>query len=296
MKKAVITGAAGFAGYSVTRELIDRGYEVYAVLRPDSEHNKRLSGLSGNIHIFEIDQMAFDKIYRYIPDNCDEFYHLAWSGKRDDFADQVKNIDYCLEALESAGKLNCRRFIGIGSQAEYGICDIIMREDLTPHPINAYGAAKTAAMYLSKRRAEQLGMEWVWGRIFSLYGDYEPSGRMLPDLIRSLKNNKDIRLSSCEQDWDYLHVRDAARAIVLLGEKGHSGQIYNIANGSYRPLKEYVEEARSLFAYCSEIKYGDRAEPFIALRPDVSKLIEHTGWKPVIGFSEGVMKFANEED
>lgn len=296
MKKAVITGAAGFAGYSVTRELLDKCYEVYAVLRPGSEHNHRLVGLSEHIHLIELDQTDFDRIDRMVACDCDEFYHLAWSGKRDDFSEQVKNIDSCIKALESSKKLNCHRFIGIGSQAEYGLCDIIMQEELTPHPVNAYGSAKTAAMYLSKRRAEQLGIEWIWGRIFSLYGDFEPSGRMLPELIAALKENKDIKLSSCEQEWDYLHVRDAAKAIVMLGELGHSGEVYNIANGSFRPLKEYVEEAKSLFPYTGMIDYGAKADPFVALKPDVNKLKDHTGWKPVIAFDEGVIRFANEKD
>ena len=276
MSKAVITGAAGFAGFSVTKELLEQGYEVYAVLRPGSAHNERLNRLTGNLHTIELDQ--------------------AWSGGRNDLEAQNSNIDNSLKALESAGKLHCRRFIGIGSQAEYGICDIIISEYVTPDPINAYGAAKTAAMNLTKRRAEQLDIEWVWGRIFSLYGDYEPSGRMLPDLIDSLISDKDIQLSSCEQYWDYLHVRDAAKAIVLLGEKGHSGEIYNIANGSYRPLKEYVEEAKGLFDYKGKIIYGEKADPFITLKPDISKLTEHTSWKPEIGFSEGVLRFANEKN
>ncbi len=296
MIKAVVTGAAGFAGFSVTKELLHRGYEVYAVLRPGSEHNGRLDGLSGNLHALELDQNNFDSIDDLIGDSCDLFFHLAWSGGRDDFKAQYSNVENSLKALESAGKLHCRRFIGIGSQAEYGICDIIINEGVTPDPINAYGAAKTAAMYLTKRRAEQLDIEWIWGRIFSLYGDYEPSGRMLPDLIDSLISDKDINLSSCEQYWDYLHVRDAAKAIALLGEKAHSGEIYNIANGSYRPLKEFVEEAIGLFDYKGNVTFGKKADPFISLKPDISKLKEHTSWEPEIGFSEGVLRFADEKN
>ncbi len=296
MSKAVVTGAAGFAGFGVTKELLDRGYEVYAVLRPGSEHNARLASLTGNLRAFELDQTDFDKIADCVGKSCDLFFHLAWSGGRDDFEAQRINVDNCLKALESAGKLQCNKFIGIGSQAEYGICDIIISEDVAPAPINAYGAAKTAAMYLSKRRAEQLDIEWVWGRIFSLYGDFEPSGRMLPDLIDSLILNKDIYLSNCEQYWDYLHVLDAAKAIALLGEKGHSGEIYNIANGSYRPLKAFVEEAKGLFDYKGKITYGGKANPFISLKPDITKLTEHTSWKPEIGFSEGVLRFANEKN
>lgn len=288
--RAVVTGAAGFAGYSLTTNLLNLGYDVYAVLRPGSQHNSRFNNLDmpGNLFCIELDCKEFDLIHEHIVEKCDIFYHLAWYGGRDDFDVQNQNIGFCLKAIESAGKLGCKRFVGIGSQAEYGVCHTSMSEDIMPKPINAYGAAKVAAMYLSKRRAEQLGIEWIWGRIFSLYGDFEPSGRMLPDLVEKLKNNERVNLSSCEQNWDYLHVRDAADAIVAIGERGHAGEIYNIANGDYRRLKDYVEEAKSAIMSSSEIIYGSKADPFIELLPDVSKIKEHTGWTPVISFSKGI--------
>ena len=291
MKKAVITGAAGFAGYSTTIELLNSGYEVYAVLRPNSEHNERLSYHTDNIHLIELDCSDFGKIPMVVDSECDVFIHLAWFGGRDDFSVQTDNIGYCLSALESAAALKCKRFIGIGSQAEYGLCDSLISEDTKTAPINAYGAAKLAALYLSKRRAEQLGVEWIWGRIFSLYGDKEPSGRLFPDLINSLRTDRAINLSSCEQNWDYLNVKDGAKAIVALAEKGHPGEIYNIANGDYRSLKSFVEEARDLLNSKSDIEYGPKADPFVSLQPDVSKIYNHTGWKPDISFREGVLNF-----
>ena len=293
--RVVVTGAAGFAGYSLTVELLNRGYEVYAVLRPYSEHNSRFSNASGNLHVVELDSSRFDEIYEHIEGECDVLYHLAWFGGRDDFETQNANIDYTLKALESASKLNCQRFVCTGSQAEYGLCTELIKEDRMPLPINAYGAAKVATMYLTKRRAEQLGVEWIWGRIFSLYGDYEPSGRMLPDLLGKLSKNEEVMLSSCEQNWDYLHVRDAAKAIADLGEKGHPGEIYNIANGDYKQLKEFVECARETLGSESIIRYGDRATPFVSLSPDVSKLTRDTGWKPKIDFADGIKRFIEDK-
>lgn len=287
---AVVTGAAGFAGYSFTIELLNRGYRVHAILRPGSEHNKRFSDItdSEKLLLHEVDCNDFDKISDSINESCDVFYHLAWFGARDDFEGQNKNIIYTIKALESAGKLGCKRFVGIGSQAEYGVCKDVITEDLTPAPINAYGAAKVAALYLSKRRAEQLGVEWIWGRIFSLYGLYEPKGRMLPDLVDSIKRGETKHLSSCEQYWDYLNVLDASKAIAAIGEKGHNGEIYNIANGDYKALKEFVEEIRTTLNPDCHIVYGDRANPFISLKTDISKIRKHTGWYPEIPFMEGI--------
>ncbi len=285
MKSAIVTGAAGFAGYSLTQALVKHGYKVYAILRPGSDHNQRLVFGPALVGI-ELDSEEFQRIPEFVTEPCDVFYHLAWAGLRDDFYGQNRNIEYTIMALEAAAAIGCTRFVCTGSQAEYGMKDHLITEVDLPEPINAYGAAKLSALYLSKRRAEQLGIEWIWGRIFSLYGLYEPAGRMLPDLITKLQNREEITLSDCTQNWDYLDVRDAAEALVCLGEKGISGEIYNIANGDYRALRDYVEFANQKFADGNgRIQYGAKAEPYISLSPDVSKL-KSLGWTPVYRFLE----------
>ena len=287
-KSAVVTGAAGFTGYSLTMKLANLGYNVHAIVRPDSEHNKRIK--HPLVNIIELDYSAYDELASRINSKCDYFYHLVWCGGRDDFGIQMKNIDYSLVTLEEAHKLGCKRFICTGSQAEYGIQKDIITEDVLPNPINSYGVSKLSAMYLTKRRAEQLGIGWIWGRIFSLYGKYEPSGRLFSDLLRKLINGENMNLSSCSQNWDYLNVEDAAEALVALAEKGVTGNVYNIANGDYKELKWFVEEMKNIVSSNSEIIYGDNPNPYISLKPSVEKIKNDTGWEPEIGFSEGVKK------
>ena len=57
----------------------------------------------------------------------DTFYHIAWgytgAARNKSTRLQSKNIDYTLDAVEAAAKLGCKRFIGAGSQAEYGPLD-----------------------------------------------------------------------------------------------------------------------------------------------------------------------------
>ena len=56
-------------------------------------------------------------------------------------------------------KLGGKRFVAIGSQAEYGAHKELITEETTPHPFTAYGAAKLSANVLSKVRAEELGID-----------------------------------------------------------------------------------------------------------------------------------------
>lgn len=311
IKKAVVTGAAGFAGYSLTTHLLHHGYEVFAICRPHSSHNKRLESANiihtlecdvekgsieiaktiidereivNKLHVIELDSSEYSEIVNHVDSDCDYFFHLTWSGGRDEFNNQFSNVDQALAVTETASKLGCKRFICTGSQAEYGVQSGLITEDLMPKPIYAYGSAKTAAMYLTKIRAEQLGIEWIWGRIFSLYGLYEPAGRMLPDLINKLRNGETAKLSDCSQNWDYLDAGDAAEAIIALGERGHSGEIYNIANGDYHQLKDFVRIMEENYSNGGAIVYGDRANPYISLSPSVEKITKDTGWEPRVQF------------
>ena len=299
MNTAIVTGAAGFAGCNLTETLIDQGYNVIAVLRPNSAHNSRMEPLkaSGRLICVELDISEIGKLPELISGkDADTFFHLAWSGERDDFNAQYKNIADTVNSLEAAAAAGCGRFICTGSQAEYGITESIQTEDMCPSPFSAYGAAKTAAMYLSKRRAGQLSIEWIWGRIFSLYGRYEPSKTLVQYIINAVKNDEAIHVTSAEQNWDYLDAIDAANALIALGERGKDGEIYNIANGSYRPLKEFIEEIVKKTAVqegCSlhnstypAVHYDKIAAETVSLQPSVEKIKHDTGWQPKRKFME----------
>ena len=283
----VVTGGAGFTGSSVVRILSNYGYRVYALIRPGSDHNSRLACINNVIPI-ELDMDNIISIGEHVESEPEIMIHLFWESDRYNMNSQYKNIKWTLDALDAAAAMGCKRFVCAGSQAEYGSTLRVQKEDMTPNPFCAYGAAKVSACYLSRYRAKEIGIEWLWGRIFSLYGTNEPDTRMLSNIVKRFANNEEIHLSSCRQNWDYLHVKDGARAIITLAEKGKDGEIYNIANGTYRPLMDYVEEAKHVIGSDSEIFYGSDPEPYVSLQPSVEKIMNDTGWNPEISFAEGI--------
>ncbi|MBE6015720.1 MAG: NAD-dependent epimerase/dehydratase [Lachnospiraceae bacterium] len=282
--KAIVTGAAGFTGYSLVNELSNRGYYVYALVRPGSRHNGRLVGMD-NVELVETDLIdtSFEAYWDKV--QCDYLFHLAWNGGRFDRPAQMKNIDVSLKVVDLAKAAGCNRIIITGSQAEYGVTDRIQTEDLETNPVDPYGEAKVEICRSTKVKADEVGIDWIWGRIFSLYGKYEPVSRMLPALICAMKKGEVFSLSSCKQNWDYLEVRDAANALIALAEKGRNGEIYNIAHGEYRKLMEFTEVVRRAYPQ-GKIIYGKDAEPFVSLQPSVKKIVTDTGWIPKYAFEE----------
>lgn len=286
----MVTGAAGFAGANLVELLLEKGYFVYAVVRPDSAHNVRLQE-SESLKIVPLDMINYSQLDEGIPESCDYVFHLAWQGGRYDFAEQYRNIAITLNLLKAAKRLGCQRFIVTGSQAEYGPCQDVMTEENLPRPIDAYGSAKLAACVLSRQLAADLHIDWLWGRIFSLYGKYEPLSRMLPALVTALKEGKDFSLNTDgRQYWDFLAASDGARALLAMAERGRNGEIYNIANGNYRQLRAFTETVRQYIAPAAKIDYakGNSGQTVYSLRPQVDKLVIDTGWQPRLSFIDGI--------
>ena len=287
MKRAIVTGAAGFVGCNLVECLLAHGYDVCAVVRHGSAHNRRLLE-SEQLKLVYADMSDFGKLADIMNDTADIFFHIAWAGGRYNFVEQWQNVEATLESLRSAKALGCKRFIATGSQAEYGPQTELITEETLPHPIDAYGSAKLATCIMSRQLALDMDIEWIWGRIFSVYGKYEPRGRMLPDLIGSLLKGESFSLSAATQYWDYLYSSDCAEALVALAERGKTGEIYNIANGEYRPLKEFTEAIRRTVAPSKFLSYGKEADVVYSLQVTGEKLKCDTGWRPIVAFEDGI--------
>ena len=112
---------------------------------------------------------------------------------------------------------------------------------------------------------------------------------MLPALVKSLRSEQTFALSSSTaQNWDYLYAADAADALLALAERGRTGEIYNIAHGEYRPLREFIEAARAVIAPQCDVVYGAADADVFSLQPSVEKLCRDTGWRPMTDFVDGL--------
>lgn len=287
MKTAVVTGASGFIGYHLVRELLSRGVMVYAVIRPNSSHRGRMENLV-NAKIIELDLCDIDKLSERLHISCDVFFHLGWECTNRDFTSQSLNIVYALRALEAAYELGCKRFIGIGSQAEYGIWDGLITEEVNPMPVTPYGAAKLAACHLSRVKAAELKMEWIWARLFSIYGPYDGENTLISYLMKTLYKNEIPQMGKALHPWNFLHAGDAARALYHLGLTEHSGGVYNVGSDDIRPLKSFAEAVRLYVAPEIEIKYEETDRLAVPLSVSIEKLKRCTDWRPEISFEEGI--------
>ena len=294
MKHVVITGATSMLGLALINECIKENTKVLAIVRRESKKRDLLPN-SALIKVIEKDLNELHDCKDIPKGNYDVFYHFAWEAtenkRRYDVEAQHSNIVFALDALKLAKQMGCHRFIGAGSQAEYGRVDGTITPDYRVAPDSAYGISKYTAGRLCLMLAEQLEIECIWTRIFSTYGICDMPSTMIMYCIDSLLKGEKPQLTKCEQQWDYLNSRDAARAFYLIGEKGKAGSLYNIGSGNARPLIEYVELLRNEIDPSLPLGIGEKEyvpQQVMYLCPDISNLQNDTGFKAEISFKEGI--------
>ena len=216
---------------------------------------------------------------------------------RDDVPTQMRNIEYTLDAVRLAKKIGCRAFVTAGSQAEYGLCSAPLRPDTPTFPRTGYGIAKLAAGQLSRLLCAQLGMRHCHARILSVYGGADRPCSIVSTCVDSMLRGEAPALTDCTQVWDFLHVKDAARALYMILEKGLDGAVYPVGSGQARPLREYVLEIQKLTGCAAEPRFGARALAPDAVRylcADISALTADTGFVPEVSFTQGVRQTIEE--
>ncbi len=296
VKKAIITGPTGAIGIALIEKLIKMDIKVTAICHCGSKRISRIPN-SDNVEIIECDLDQVKILVDKLPHDYDVCYHFAWActigASRNDIGAQLKNMQYTIDMVETAKMLGCKRFIGAGSQAEYGRFEGKLDAQTPVCPENGYGTAKLCAGQLSRIRCEQLGMEHIWTRILSVYGPCDGESTLITTLIKNFLAGEIPHCTKGEQIWDYIYSKDAANAFYLLAEKGLSGKTYVIGSGCGKPLETYIYAVRdavdsSLRVGIGDVPYGDRQ--VMHLEADISDLQTDAGFSPQYTFEKGIQE------
>jgi UDP-glucose 4-epimerase len=292
--KVVVTGASGFIGSAVVKDLIATGKEVCVLVRPESKVLGTLAkGIKEITYVLLSDELLLDNLKAWKPD---VMINIAWKGvggsERSEGYQFIDNITYTMQSIKLAANAGCKQWIGTGSQAEYGIYNTRISENFSCNPVTAYGKAKLAAGIAALGMCESLNIKGTWARIFSVYGPGDHPQTFINYTIKSLLNNQAPVLTPCVQKWDYLYITDAAAAIVSLAQNNCSG-VYNIGSGGSIILREVVEQLKRNLEFKGEIIFGLKGYSkgqLMHLEADVEKLKQDTKWKALVSIQEGLIQ------
>ncbi|MCR4689076.1 MAG: NAD(P)-dependent oxidoreductase [Saccharofermentans sp.] len=299
--KAIVTGATGMLAIATINCLTDMGYEVIAIVRPNSSRSENVPS-NGKVTVISLDMASIGDlpdilISEGLDPDIKLFFHFAWDGTHGDSRNnldiQTENIRTSIEAVRAAARLGCETFLGAGSQAEYGrVAGGTKLSGSTPvNPENGYGIGKLTAGLMTRIEAQKLGMRHIWVRILSVYGPFDGMHTMVMSGIGNMLEGKKASYTKGEQLWDYIYCKDAARAFVLAALKGEDGSVYPIGSGNVRPLRDYITDIRDAVDPEVDIGFGEveyYPGQVMYLCADISKLTQDTGFVPEYTFERGI--------
>lgn len=285
MTRVLVTGGAGFIGREVVAALAGAGAEVHVVSRSPAVESEL-------VHSADLLRTPAAVIEAVRPDLL---VHLAWVTEHRAYWSSPENLDWVaasLTMLRAFAAGGGRRVLIAGSCAEYGwdSSALTLREDATLRPATLYGSSKAALQQVADSFLTGEGIELAWGRIFHLYGPGEGPGRLVPSIARPLLAGQPADTTEGTQVRDFLHVRDAGRALAELARSPVTGAV-NIASGEGVAVREVAELVAVAAGRPELLRVGavpSRAGDPARIVADIGRLRDEVGFQPSITLQQGV--------
>jgi len=278
MTRILITGPSGFIGSHCLRQLLQHGGEIHAVSRTGGAAQ---DGVTWHARDLRDAAQAAEIVTEIKPDLL---LHGAWIATPGVYSSSPENIDWLHSTTAMAvafGNAGGKRFVGIGTSAEYDPHERPCVEDETPiRPATVYGKCKAATWLAVQAAAQHHGFSAAWGRLFLPYGPGDSPRRLVPSLLDALIGGRPIRTTEGLQQRDFIYAPDAAELYVKLLFSDVTGA-FNVGTGAPSTVRSVIEYLAADCGRPDLVEFGAMkpapGDPAV-LVADMTKVQQQLGW------------------
>lgn len=315
MKKVFLIGGAGFIGSNIAKLLVKDGWEVIiydlflSFIDPfvsdyDNVLKERFKDIKDKI-VFERGDIRFQRqissaLQKHQPDVVVHLAATASAKESSLFPEEAASInsDGLINVLESLKFLdNIKRFVFTSSSFVYGNFQYSPADEVHPqNPIDIYGASKLAGEGLTKAYCAESDIPYTIIRPTAVYGFGDINRRVSQIFIENAFKRRPIVLhGGGVSRVDFTYVEDTAAGFLLaFSEPAGENEVFNIARGEGREIREYAAEVKKIFP-----DLDIRVEPSDLTRPergslDISKAKKLLGFTPRISLEEGIKRYVED--
>jgi GDP-4-dehydro-6-deoxy-D-mannose reductase len=284
--RILVTGGNGFVGRYAVAALKAHGYEVLSASRAIEADSAWFDLKDGESIANAVSAAKPDVIFHLA---ARSFVPEALKSPLPTYEDNTIGTARLIEAVREYKKTGTSPRIIFASTADvYGVRPGPLHEELPLSPSTPYGASKAAAEAILQASRHSFHVDFNVGRCFNLIGPGQNERFALPSFARQLAEIAKgaeplMHVGNLEAQRDFLDVRDCVAALILLAERGKSGEAYNICSGRAYSVREVLEGLIRVAGVRVEIREDPKRTRTLD-NPisvgDNSKLRAATGWTP----------------
>ncbi len=233
-----MTGASGFLGRHVARQLEDLGIDVVRGARQATSNG------DGSARLDLTDTASIEAALRAVrPTHIVNCAAYGVDQSRQEYAQAFAvNVKGCSNLVKAAARAGVSRFVQVGSCSEYASSDDPISELAPQRPHNLYAISKAAGTLTALELGAMLGLDVLILRPFGLWGPGEPGHRIVPQIVAACRARRPLALTECDVVRDYSFVADAAAWIarVAMSSKILPGTVINIGSGRPVLLRDFA--------------------------------------------------------
>lgn len=305
MRRALITGGAGFIGSNLADRLVADGYETVVYDNFSTGQQRFLEGFRASpLGTVVEGDILDDNALRAAMAGCDTVFHLAANadvrfGLEDPSRDFEQNTVGTFRVLEAMRATDARRILFSSTGSVYGEPEVAPTPEECPFPVQTslYGASKLAGEGLIQAYCEGYGFNGTILRFVSIMGERYTHGHLY-DFSRALRENPDslVVRGDGRQRKSYLYVGDCIEAVVLLATRtGAPGRVsaFNLGTDEVSDVDTSIGAVSAHLGAEPRLEYTGGVRGWIGDSPlihlDCSKL-RALGWEPKLTIAQAVQR------
>lgn len=292
-QKIVITGATGFVGSNLTNYFLNKRYEVYLILRI----NSNISNLeidNNDLHIFRYDNDLNSLIFffKHIQPQC--IFHIASNFIAEHQSSQIdglisSNITFGLHLLEAMKEAGVKKLINTGTSWQHFNND-------NYNPVCLYAATKQAFESLIEYYVQAESFQVITLKLFDTYGETDTRSKLINLLNKFADESIELNMSPGEQILNLVHIDDVCEAFYVASKliqsvdyQGHNSFAVSIKK-NYK-LKEVIELFEKVSGKKIKVIWGGK--PY--RKREVMKVWDNgktlPSWEAKISLEQGLKKY-----
>ena len=250
-KRILVTGAGGYIGTHVVKELLSRGIEVVAC-------DIALSDVDNGAILLKADIFSDENDIYELAGRPDALIHLAWkNGFRHNLFTHIEDLPLHIKFLTKMLDSGIKSLSVMGSMHEVGYFEGAITADTPTNPLSLYGIAKNALRQALEILTRDKKVAFHWLRGFYIYGDDAKSSSVLGKIIEADKNGQEFfPFTSGKNLCDYISVYELARQIASASLQTKYTGIINCCSGNPISLGEVAEDFIKKNGLKIKLQYG----------------------------------------